>query len=118
MIDSATPDHISCSLFCMTIQAPIITSIVVSMSAPRRRLSRSNSMAPPMMRAEQHRKCKRSKEIDAKKHHQRIHAVGAECVKFTVREIDHTHDAEYESEPDPQQRISAAEDRRIQEMLK
>ena len=68
--------------------------------------------------AEQHRKCKRSKEIDAKKHHQRIHAVGAECVKFTVREIDHTHDAEYESEPDPQQRISAAEDRRIQEMLK
>ena len=33
-IDLATPDQVSCSVFCRAIQAPIITSMVVSMSAP------------------------------------------------------------------------------------
>ena len=46
-IDFATPDQANCSRFCSAIQAPIITSMVVSISAPRRRRSRTSSIAPP-----------------------------------------------------------------------
>ena len=41
-IDLATPRQASCSVFCSAIQAPIITSMVVSMSAPRSRRSSTN----------------------------------------------------------------------------
>jgi hypothetical protein len=47
VIDSATPLQISCSVFCMMIQAPIITSMVVSISARRRRLRSASSMTAP-----------------------------------------------------------------------
>ena len=46
-IDLATPDQANCSMFCSAIQAPIMTSMVVSMSAPRSRRSRTNSIAAP-----------------------------------------------------------------------
>ncbi len=65
LIDSATPAQTSCSLFCMTIQAPIMTSIVVSMSAPRRRLSSSNSIAAPIDMPIAIANASASKEIDA-----------------------------------------------------
>ena len=49
-IDLATPPHTIISLFCITIHAPIITSIVVSMSAPRIGRSRTNSTSAPSSR--------------------------------------------------------------------
>ena len=49
LIDLATPLQVSCSMFCSTIQAPIITSMVVSMLAPRSFRRRVNSITPPKM---------------------------------------------------------------------
>ena len=45
--DLATPPHAISSVFCITIQAPIITSMVVSMSAPRTGRNSASSMSRP-----------------------------------------------------------------------
>jgi hypothetical protein len=43
----ATPPQTKSSVFCMTIQAPIITSITVSISAPRIGRSSTTSISAP-----------------------------------------------------------------------
>src|SRR3954451_5465647 len=49
-MDLATPPQTIISLFCITIHAPIITSMVVSMSAPRIGRRRRYSTAAPSSR--------------------------------------------------------------------
>ena len=92
----------------MAIQAPIITSIVVSMSAPRSLRSSVNSITAPSATPERHRERQRHKEIQCRQHHQREHHVGAEAIELAMGEVHHPHDAEDERQPDAQQRIDAA----------
>ena len=46
-MDLAMPVQVNCSRFCIAIQAPIMTSMVVSMSAPRSGRSSTNSISAP-----------------------------------------------------------------------
>src|SRR4051795_1023640 len=85
-MESATPLHTNCSVFCIVIQAPIMTSIVVSMSAARSLLSNSISMVAP--RAAPHdRHRKRQEEVHPQQHHEGVHAISAEGIELTMREI-------------------------------
>jgi hypothetical protein len=59
----------------------------------------------------------RDEEGDTQQHHQRVHHVRAERVQLPVREVDHLHDAEDEREPDPEQRVRAAQHERVQAVL-
>ena len=105
-------------MFCSAIQAPIITSMVVSMSAPRSRRSSTNSIAAPSAMPSSDGQHERQEEVHARQHHPHVHHVGAEAVELAVGEVHHPHDAEDQRQPDAQQRIGAAQDEGVEAMLK
>src|SRR6266576_628545 len=49
--------------------------------------------------------------------HHHEHDVGAESVEHAVREVHNVNDAKNQRKPDPQQRISAAENQHVDQVL-
>jgi hypothetical protein len=80
--------------------APIITSIVVSMSAPRiglRKLDQSSEREA--QHASEH---DREKEIQAQHRRKQIDHVGAKGIQVAMREVYDIHNAENQRESDSQ----------------
>ena len=69
----------SSSPYCIAIQAPIITSMVVSMSEPRSGRSRSTRSPRPSSHAEHDGERQRQEEIHSELMHHDEHDVGAEA---------------------------------------
>ncbi len=108
-IDLATPPQTSSSVFCITIQAPIITSIMVSMSAPRIGRSSANSISAPRSAPAMIATMQGEKEIEAERRGDEIDGIGAEGVELAMGEIHDAHDAENQRQPDAEQGVGAAE---------
>ena len=103
-------------MFCITIHAPIITSMAVSMSAFSIGRSSTNSIAAPTAQPT-YGNHERKEEVDAEGKLREKHRVGAKRVKLTMGEIDHPHDAEDQGQADAEESVGAPEDDGVDEVL-
>ena len=94
-----------------------MTSMVVSMSAPRIGRSSTSSMSAPSSTPAMTATTSPRKKLSPSDSGDQIDGVGAESVELAVGEIHHPHDAEDQRQADAEQRVGAAQDQRVDEVL-
>ncbi len=116
-IDLATPPHTSSSPFCMAIQSPIMTSMVVSIDWPRSGASSRRSQAAPATAPSTMASGQGHEEVQPAQRQAGEGQVGPQRVELAVGEVDEVHEPEDQGEADAEQRIGAAQHQAIHQVL-